>query len=316
MALVVPPPSPLVAPKLESRPSRPAPPTPPTKPIDRAKVERAIIVPPPKASAPRKALQAEGPALEQVTPAAPAPLIESPELPSIATPKPQPKPGASFATAQTAKPSAEPGQPLSAAPGLFLKASAKAASGLTVAEAPSASAGFGSARAAAVDGKPAAAPTGSFGSARATAARGKPAEAPKAGGFRAVGAQSATDRTGPAVAATGGFGAVSASRERSAPAGIAQPQPAAAEPVVILTKPDPTYTQEARALRLEGDVLVEALFTRSGRIEQIRVVEGLGHGLDEAAVEAVRAIEFQPARRNGVAEDARLRLTVRFQLAY
>lgn len=163
--------------------------------------------------------------------------------------------------------------------------------------------------------EPAKAASTGFGVARVDAADGKPGPAGGAvGNFGGVSAAA----SGPAkrAVAQAGFVAVETRRESGRQHSPLAAAPKALEPVHILSKPQPVYTEEARALRLEGDVAVEALFTAAGRIEQIRVVRGLGHGLDEAAIAAVESIEFEPARRDGVAEDARLRLTVRFQLAY
>ena len=55
------------------------------------------------------------------------------------------------------------------------------------------------------------------------------------------------------------------------------------QPVEILFKPTPAYTDEARALKLEGDVILEVEFSASQGILVLRVVRGLGHGLNEAA---------------------------------
>ena len=70
-------------------------------------------------------------------------------------------------------------------------------------------------------------------------------------------------------------------------------------PVAIQSKPAPVYTEEARRLRVEGDVVVQVVFSATGEIQIIGVVKGLGHGLDEAAVAATRQIRFTPARRDG-----------------
>jgi TonB family protein len=67
-------------------------------------------------------------------------------------------------------------------------------------------------------------------------------------------------------------------------------------PLEILFKPAPAYTEEARALKIEGDVLLEVEFTASSEVHVVRVVRGLGHGLDEAAVDAARRIRFKPAQ--------------------
>jgi TonB family protein len=85
--------------------------------------------------------------------------------------------------------------------------------------------------------------------------------------------------------------------------------------VEILTKPKPVYTEEARRLRIEGDVVLRVTFGASGTLVVLGVVEGLGHGLDAAAMEAARKITFTPARRNGQPVDHTATLRVVFRLA-
>jgi TonB family protein len=85
--------------------------------------------------------------------------------------------------------------------------------------------------------------------------------------------------------------------------------------VEILYKPKPTYTDEARKLNLEGEVLLEVLFGANGELHINRVVRGLGHGLDEAAVTAANKIKFKPAQRNGASVDSTAIVHVVFQLA-
>ncbi len=85
--------------------------------------------------------------------------------------------------------------------------------------------------------------------------------------------------------------------------------------VEILYKPKPAYTDEARKLNLEGEVLLEVLFGANGELHINRVVRGLGHGLDEAAVSAANKIKFKPAQRNGSAVDSTAVVHVMFQRA-
>jgi TonB family protein len=85
--------------------------------------------------------------------------------------------------------------------------------------------------------------------------------------------------------------------------------------VEILYKPKPAYTEEARKLNLEGEVLLEVLFGANGELRINRVVRGLGHGLDEAAVSAANKIKFKPAQHNGSAVDSTAVVHVMFQLA-
>jgi TonB family protein len=86
--------------------------------------------------------------------------------------------------------------------------------------------------------------------------------------------------------------------------------------VEITSKPNPVYTDEARQLKLEGEVLLEVMFGANGRLHVNRVVRGLGHGLDEAAVAAASKIQFKPAARNGSPVDSTSIVHVMFQLAY
>jgi TonB family protein len=86
--------------------------------------------------------------------------------------------------------------------------------------------------------------------------------------------------------------------------------------VEILEKPRPEYTDEARRLHIEGDVLIEALFAASGRVRVLRVVRGLGHGLDENAITAAGGIRFRPAMQGGRAADTVAMLRIQFQLLY
>ena len=85
--------------------------------------------------------------------------------------------------------------------------------------------------------------------------------------------------------------------------------------VEILSKPKPVYTEEARALHLEGDVVLDIVFEATGTVRVLGVASGLGHGLDEAAVVAAKKIQFDPAKRDGTPVDHAAKLRVVFRLA-
>ncbi|HEX6504166.1 MAG TPA: energy transducer TonB [Terriglobales bacterium] len=87
-------------------------------------------------------------------------------------------------------------------------------------------------------------------------------------------------------------------------------------PVEITFKPNPVYTDEARGLKLEGEVLLEVLFQANGQLRVNRVVRGLGHGLDEAAIAAASKMRFKAATDHGQAVDSTAIVHVLFQLAY
>jgi len=85
-------------------------------------------------------------------------------------------------------------------------------------------------------------------------------------------------------------------------------------PVEILFKPKPAYSVEAREMRLEGEVSLQVVFQASGTIRVVRVVQGLGHGLDEAAQQAALRVRFKPAMRGGVPVDTNATIKISFEL--
>jgi TonB family protein len=113
--------------------------------------------------------------------------------------------------------------------------------------------------------------------------------------------------------ATGGF-------EKAAPVApsLAEkhaPPPEAFQPVEILVKPSPVYTEEARRLKIQGEVALSVVFQASGAMRVVGVVKSLGHGLDEAAQEAAMQIRFKPAQRAGQPADFPATLRIQFRLA-
>jgi len=113
---------------------------------------------------------------------------------------------------------------------------------------------------------------------------------------------------------TGAFGA----QNVAAPTPTAKQATVAAksEPIEIISKPRPSYTKEAREKKIEGDVVVQVVFTASGQVQVQRVVRGLGYGLDEAAEAAARQIQFKPARQDGQPVDFNGLVHITFELAY
>ena len=86
-------------------------------------------------------------------------------------------------------------------------------------------------------------------------------------------------------------------------------------PVEILFKPSPEYTDEARNARIEGTVTLDLEFTAAGEVRVLRVVSGLGHGLDEAAERAANRIRFKPAQSDGRAVVSRATVYITFRLS-
>jgi len=74
------------------------------------------------------------------------------------------------------------------------------------------------------------------------------------------------------------------------------------------------YTEDARRRNITGDVLLEIVVRRDGTVGTVRVLQGLGAGLDERASYAVRQWQFEPARRKGVPVDVLVEVAVEFNL--
>jgi TonB family protein len=76
-----------------------------------------------------------------------------------------------------------------------------------------------------------------------------------------------------------------------------------------------TYTEAAREAGIEGAVVLDLVVDEHGRARDITVVEGLPHGLTEAAIAALRACQFDPGERSGAAVPVRVRgFKIRFLL--
>jgi len=82
----------------------------------------------------------------------------------------------------------------------------------------------------------------------------------------------------------------------------------------ILSKPPVQYTNEARQLKIQGDVVLRVTFTAGGQVVVLGVMHALGHGLDEEAERVARLIRFHPATRNGQPADLMTNITITFQL--
>jgi TonB family protein len=112
-----------------------------------------------------------------------------------------------------------------------------------------------------------------------------------------------------------GFGDADVPAPPTVQARTATPAPVKIVPAEILSKPLPVYTEEARAKKIEGEVLLEVTFEATGKIHVVRIVRGLGHGLDDAAVHAAEKIQFKPALKDGQPSDSTALVHIIFQLA-
>ncbi len=78
--------------------------------------------------------------------------------------------------------------------------------------------------------------------------------------------------------------------------------------------PQPAGTEAARAAGVEGKVRVQLTVDESGRVVDVKLLQGLGYGLDEAALAAARQAEFEPAVRCGTPTRATFNISMRFTL--
>jgi TonB family protein len=83
---------------------------------------------------------------------------------------------------------------------------------------------------------------------------------------------------------------------------------------VLISRVEPQYTDQARQAQLQGMVRVQAIVRKDGSVDSVQVIQGLGMGLDEAAVAAVRQWRFRPATREGEVVDYPITLSVNFNL--
>jgi len=86
------------------------------------------------------------------------------------------------------------------------------------------------------------------------------------------------------------------------------------EPPRLLHEVKAQYTEEARRRGIAGDVVLEVVVRRDGSVGDAHVLQGLGYGLDERAISAVRQWRFAPAQRKGVAVDVLVEVAVEFTL--
>ncbi len=157
--------------------------------------------------------------------------------------------------------------------------------------------------------------TGSFGSASAATVPSRPHAAPRATGFSDVQAASPDVPARTPVVSSNFGDATFGDARAAAPDRHSSAAPVPVKPVEILEKPRPAYTEEARHLNVQGEVVLEVSFDASGQLRVLRIIRGLGHGLDETAVAAARQIRFRPALRDGSPVDSTAVIHIVFQLA-
>ena len=83
---------------------------------------------------------------------------------------------------------------------------------------------------------------------------------------------------------------------------------------LVLKMAAPEISEQARAKKISGNVLVHLIVDENGSPQQVSVKRGVGYGLDEKAVECVKKYRFKPAMRNGVPVKVEINVEVNFQV--
>lgn len=122
------------------------------------------------------------------------------------------------------------------------------------------------------------------------------------GGIGAGGGGGIGDHNGPGFGSDdgGGIGVAGSSGSITAP--------------TVLYRVDPEFSEEARKAKYQGTVILTIEVGEDGKPRRFRIVQGLGLGLDQKALEAVAQWKFRPAMRNGRPVRAPATIQVNFRL--
>ncbi len=82
----------------------------------------------------------------------------------------------------------------------------------------------------------------------------------------------------------------------------------------VIHKADPEYTPEALEAKLVGSVILSLVVDAEGNPTEIKLIKGLGKGLDEKAVECLQKWRFQPGMRNGEPAAVKATVEINFRL--
>ena len=82
----------------------------------------------------------------------------------------------------------------------------------------------------------------------------------------------------------------------------------------VLYQPLPSYTQEAREAKVEGIVLLQGIVRKNGRITDLKVLQGIGYGLDQRAINTIsNEWRFEPGTKDGEPVDVQVNMEVSFR---
>ena len=79
-------------------------------------------------------------------------------------------------------------------------------------------------------------------------------------------------------------------------------------------KPEPPYTKDAKAAKLQGTGVYSAVIDDSGNVADVQVVRPVDRGLDESAAQTLRTWKFKPATKDGKPVAVKVVVEVSFKL--
>jgi TonB family protein len=85
-------------------------------------------------------------------------------------------------------------------------------------------------------------------------------------------------------------------------------------PPKILQRVDPKYAKKARYKKIQGTVALSLVVGTDGVPRDIMVKQGLGYGLDEEAIKALKQWRFEPSEKDGVPVPVMVTVGVNFHL--
>lgn len=95
---------------------------------------------------------------------------------------------------------------------------------------------------------------------------------------------------------------------------VSNDAPESYAPAYVRSTALPNYTDDGRRLHIEGSVIVRVVVNANGSMAEAKVIRGLGYGLDEKALESLRASKFSAAVRNGIPVQESIDVAVNFRL--
>jgi TonB family protein len=85
-------------------------------------------------------------------------------------------------------------------------------------------------------------------------------------------------------------------------------------PPRLLEVANPEYTDVAKKKKIEGQVVLDITVDKKGNVTEAKVKKGLGYGLDENAVAAVKVWLYKPAEKDGQPVPVHMEVTTDFYM--